>query len=175
MKPMLCSWIQTKYMDNIKLIEAGKIVNTHGVNGEVKIEVWLDSPAFFKKFKRVFINGEEHKVISSTIHKGFIIASVEGVSDINEAMKYKETVVLVNKNDVKLPKGSFYYCEIIGAKVIDISGREVGILEEVMENPAQPIYVVRGEAEHLIPAIPEFIMSTDLDEKIITVKLIEGM
>ena len=74
-------------------VEAGKIVNTHGVTGEVKIEVWLDSPAFFKTFKRLFINGAEKKILSAREHKQFIIARLEGVEDLNAAMALKGKTV----------------------------------------------------------------------------------
>ena len=162
-------------MEKKQYIEAGKIVNTHGVAGEVKIEVWLDSPDFFKKFKRVFINGKEYKAEGYKAQKGFIIAKLKGVDDVNGAMTLKNSIVTIDRKDVKLPKNSYYICDIIGSDVIDEEGNKIGILEEVMENPAQPIYVVKGEKEHLIPGIPEFILSADPERKIITVRLIEGM
>ena len=70
-------------------VEAGRIVNTHGVNGEVKIEVWLDSPEFFRSFKRLYLNGAEKKILSSRVHKSFVIARIEGADDLNAAMSLK--------------------------------------------------------------------------------------
>lgn len=163
-------------MEKKAFIEAGRIVNTHGVQGEVKIEVWLDSPQFFKSFKRIYTaGGEELKVLSAKTHKGFVIAKLQGIEDINAAMRLKGKDVSIRREDAALPKGGFFLQDIIGAKVVDDSGNEIGVLTEIMERPASNIYVVKGESEHLIPAVPEFVMSTDAENGIITVRLIEGM
>ena len=70
-------------MEKNQYIEAGKIVNTHGVRGEVKIQVWLDSPEFLRGFKTVYIERKPVKMLSARIHKGFVIATFEGVEDVN--------------------------------------------------------------------------------------------
>ena len=162
-------------MSKEKYIEAGKIVNTHGVVGEVKIEVWLDSPDFMKKFKRVFADGREYKVIAARTHKDFLLAKLEGIDDVNAAMTLKGKTVKVDREDVKLPGGTYFLQDIIGAEVIDENGNIVGVLKEIMESPSSNIYIVQGETEHLIPAVPEFILSVDADAGIINVHLIEGM
>ena len=162
-------------MEKQKFIEAGKITNTHGIAGEVRIEVWLDSPQFMKKFKRIFVNGSELNIVSARIHKECLIAKIDGINDINAAMPLKGKTVFIDRDDAKLPKGSYFIQDIIGAKVIDEAGNEVGILKEVIESPAQNIYIVRGKAEHLIPAVPEFILSVDAEAGIVNVHLIEGM
>lgn len=162
-------------MEKQAFIEAGRIINTHGVAGEVKIEVWLDSPSFMKKFKRLYIGGRETAVLSAREHKGFLLAKLDGVDDVNAAMALKGKTLLINREDVRLPKGAFFIQDIIGASVIDQSGAEIGRLSEVLETPAHRVYVVKGEREHLIPAIPEFVMSTDSEAGVICVRLIEGM
>ena len=162
-------------MEKKQYIEAGRIVNTHGVAGEVKIEVWLDSPQFLKSFKRCFIDRREVKLLSARVHKGFLIVKLEGVEDVNAAMALKGRTVFIDRADARLPKGAFFLQDIIGASVVDESGSEIGKLVDVMETPASNVYVVKGEQEHLIPAVPEFILSTDADNGIITVHLIEGM
>lgn len=162
-------------MEKKQYIEAGRIVNTHGVVGEVKIEVWLDSPQFMKSFKRCFINGNEVKILSARVHKDFVIAKLDGVEDVNAAMSLKGRTVSIDRNDARLPKGAFFIQDIMGASVVDENGAEIGKLTDVMETPASRIYVVQGETEHLIPVVPEFIMSTDADNGVITVHLIEGM
>ena len=162
-------------MEKKQYIEAGRIVNTHGVAGEVKIEVWLDSPQFLKSFKRCFIDRREVKLLSARVHKGFLIVKLEGVEDVNAAMALKGRTVFIDRADARLPKGAFFLQDSIGASVVDESGREIGKLVDVMETPASNVYVVKGEREHLIPAVPEFILSTDADNGIITVHLIEGM
>ena len=163
-------------MEKKAFIEAGRIVNTHGVQGEVKIEVWLDSPKFFKSFKRLYTaGGQELKVLSARTHKDFVIVKLAGVEDVNAAMALKNKVVSIRRSDAALPHGAFFLQDILGAKVVDEDGREIGVLEDVMETPASNIYVVKGETEHLIPAVPEFIRKTDAEAGIVTVHLIEGM
>ena len=162
-------------MEKKQYIEAGRIVNTHGVAGEVKIEVWLDSPQFLKSFKRCFIDKREVKLLSARVHKGFLIAKLQGVEDVNAAMALKGRTLFIDRSDARLPKGAFFLQDIIGASVVDEQGNEIGKLADVMETPASNVYVVKGEREHLIPAVPEFIMSTDTESGIITVHLIEGM
>lgn len=156
-------------------IEAGRIINTHGTHGEVKIESWLDSPSFLKSFPRLFFQGKEVKVLSARVHKGFVVAHLEGVDDMNAAMALKETVVSIDRNDAHLPKGGYFLCDIIGAEVRDETGNVIGTLEEIEETPSAPLYIVRGSEEHLIPGVPEFIRAVDVEKGIVTVHLIEGM
>ena len=156
-------------------VEAGRIVNTHGVNGEVKIEVWLDSPEFFRSFKRLYLNGAEKKILSSRVHKSFVIARIEGVDDLNAAMALKGKTVEILRADAHLKKGEFFVQDILGFRVVDEQGTEIGILADAVETPASMIYVVKGEREHLIPAVREFILNIDAEREEIRVHLIEGM
>ncbi len=162
-------------MEKKQYLEAGEIVNTHGVRGEVKILPWTDSAEFLLGFKTLYIEGQSYRVRSSRVHKGCLIAELDGVADVNAAMTLKGRIVCFDRRDAKLPKGRFFLADIIGAKVVDESGAEIGTLTDVIENPTQNIYVVRGETEHLIPAVPEFILNTDSENGILTVHLIEGM
>ena len=162
-------------MEKSAWIEAGRIVNTHGVAGEVKIEVWLDSPQLLKRCGRVFLDGRELAIRSGKIQKQFLIAKLDGVEDVNTAMALKGRVVEIARDDARLPKGAFFLRDILGASVVDEEGREIGKLTDVLERPASNIYVVQGETEHLIPAVPAFVLNTDADAGVITVRLIEGM
>ena len=156
-------------------IDAGRIVNTHGVRGEVKIEVWLDSAEALRSFRRVYLAGEEKKLLSARVQKSFLIAKLEGVEDVNAAMALKGRTVQIDRDDAMLEPGAFFLQDILGASVVDESGREIGTLSDVLELPGHRVYVVKGETEHLIPAVPEFILNTDADTGVITVHLIEGM
>lgn len=162
-------------MEKQQYIEAGKIVNTHGVRGEVKIQVWLDSPEFLRRFKTIYIDAKPVKMLSERVHKGFVIAVLEGVDDINAAMSLKNKTVHIDRADAKLGKGEYFLCDIIGARVENESGELIGVLEDILETPASSVYIVRGDSEHMIPAVPEFILKTDAEQGVITVRLIEGM
>ena len=162
-------------MEKNAYIEAGKIVNTHGVAGEVKIEVWLDSAAYMKRFKRLFLGARELEVESARVQKDFLLCKLRGVDDVNAAMSLKGRTVAIAREDAKLPKGGYFIQDILGAKVVDEEGNEVGTLVDVLERPASQIYVVQGESEHRIPAVPAFIRNTDAEKGIITVHMIEGL
>ena len=162
-------------MKQEKYLEAGKIVNTHGIRGEVKIEPWADSPDFLKRFKTIYIDSLPVAVQSARVHGAFVIAKLEGADDVNATMALKNRVVFIDRADVRLPKGRFFIADIIGASVVSDEGEALGELADVMEMPAQNIYVVRGEREILIPDVPEFIKSIDAESGVITVHLIEGM
>ena len=162
-------------MEQSQYIEAGKIINTHGVRGEVKIEPWVDSPEFLQRFKTLYLDGAPKKVLSARVHKRFVIAALEGVGDVNAAMALKNKTVYIARKDAHLPEGSFFLADILGARVLTDTGEEIGILSDVLDNPGQRVYVVRGERERLIPAVPEFILNTDVEGRVVTVRLIEGL
>ena len=158
-----------------QFLEAGRIVNTHGVRGEVKIQPWADSPEFLKDFGTLYIDGAPVKVRSARVHKGCVIASLEDIDDVNGAMRLKGELVSIDRRDAKLPEGGYFIQDIIGARVVDENGAEVGTLAEVLNLPGSDVYVVRGEREILIPAVPQFILSRDIDAGVITVRMMEGL
>lgn len=156
-------------------LEAGKILNTFGIRGEVKLEPWCDSAEFLKKIKTLYIDGTPRRVLSAKVHKGMLIVLFEGVEDVNAAMLLKNKIVHFARKDVRLPKGRFFLADIMGARVVDESGREVGTLTDVIELPRGRVFVVTGEEEHTIPDVPEFIKEINAEEKTVRVHLIEGM
>lgn len=156
-------------------LEAGRIVNTHGVRGEVRIEPWADDAAFLTRFKRFYMDGAPIRVRSARVHKNMVIALLEGVEDVNAAMDLKGRVIFIDRNDVRLPKGKVFLQDILGARVVTEEGEDIGLLEDVMEAPAASVLVVRGEREILIPDVPAFVLSKDADKGVVTVRLIEGM
>ena len=156
-------------------LEAGKIINTFGVRGEVKLDPWCDSAEFLKPLKTLYIDGAPRAVASSRIHKGMLIVRFADVEDVNGAMLLKNKIVYFARSDVHLPKGRHFVADLLGAAVVDEQGTEIGRLTEVLDMPAGQVYVVQGETEHTIPAVPEFILDIDADGKVIRVHLIEGM
>lgn len=156
-------------------LEAGKILNTFGVRGEVKLDPWCDSAEFLKPLKTLYIDGAPRAVASSRVHKGMLIVRFADVEDVNGAMLLKNKIVYFARSDVHLPKGRHFVADLLGAVVVDEQGAEIGKLTEVLDMPAGQVYVVQGETEHTIPAVPEFILDIDADEKVIRVHLIEGM
>ena len=150
-------------------LEAGKIINTFGVRGEVKLDPWCDSAEFLKPLKTLYIDGAPRAVASSRVHKGMLMV-------LRQTLLGREGVDLMGPGHrVRLPKGRHFVADLLGAAVVDEQGTEIGKLTEVLDMPAGQVYVVQGETEHTIPAVPEFILDIDADEKTIRVHLIEGM
>jgi 16S rRNA processing protein RimM len=141
----------------------------------VRIEPWADEAAFLTRFKRFYIDGRPVKVRTCRVHKTMCIASLEGIDDVNTAMTYKGKVICIDRADAQLPKGTVFIQDILGARVVDESGQELGILEDVLPAPAASVYVVRGQREILIPDVPAFILDKDAENGLVTVRLIDGM
>ena len=158
-----------------RYLEAGKIVNTHGIRGEVKLEPWADSPAFLLRLPALYLDEKPYKIEAAREHKGMLLVKFEGVDDINAAMALKNRVVCLDRADARLEAGAFFLADILGADVVDEAGVPLGKLVDIIEGAASNIYVVRGEREILIPAVPEFVLRTDAENGVITVRLIEGM
>lgn len=156
-------------------LEAGQIVNTHGVRGEVRIVPWADSPEFLQSFRILYVDGAPLGVRSMRVHKGSVIAGFQGVDDVDAAMKLRDKIISIRRADAKLPEGAVFQADLIGLSVVDEAGRTLGELAEVLAPSRQRVYIVRGEREILIPAVPEFILETNLEEGYLKVRLIEGM
>jgi len=163
-------------MDTKQFLEGGRIINTHGIRGEVKIESWCDSPEVLAGIKTLYLDGAPRKIRSPRVHKNCVIAYLEGVNSVDEAMLLKGKVVHINRKDIKLPKGQVFMVDLIGLKVLDDeTDKELGILTEVLSPSIQKIYVVKGEREIMIPAVDEFIREINVEGGYVRVKLIEGL
>ena len=128
-------------------LECGKIINTHGIAGAVKLDPWCDSPEVLANLKRVFIKkGETYecvKVIRASVFKRFVIATLEGVNGIDEAQMLRDTVLYAARQDIKLGEGDFFISDLIGLDVKDAeSGRVYGKLIGVINNGASDIYEI---------------------------------
>ena len=158
-------------------LEAGKIVGTFGILGEVRILPWSDSPEFLRGFSRVFIDGKEIKLKRTRVHKGMALALLEGFDNPEDAMVLKNKTVFIARADAVLPAGRVFVEDLIGLPVFDERlGRTIDTLEEIMNFPAGDVYRVRGEkGDILIPAVPAFLRSADPEKGEIRVETIEGM
>ena len=158
-------------------IEAGRITSTHGVHGEVKIEVWLDTPEDLKHYRRIFIDGQEKKLLSVRQQNRFVIVKLHQIDDINAAQPLKGKTVYIAREDAPLPPGGYFLQDLLDAKVVLEDGSPVGVLTEILERPANNVYVVTDPdgREILIPVVPAFIIRADAENGIVTVRLLEGM
>ena len=159
-----------------RFIEAGQIVNTHGVRGEVRIVPWCDSAEFLSSFDTFYIDEKAVKVLSSRVHKGSLLARLEGCGDVEAAMRLKNKVIRIDREDAELSEGSHFIADLIGLRVLDAAtGTELGRLEDVLNLPANDVYVVRGEREFLIPAVRAFIARIDIDAGVMEINMQKGL
>ena len=162
-------------MTGKQLLEAGKIINTQGLQGEVKVQAWADSAEDLLPYTRFVAAGEELKVAKSRVQKGFLYLRFEDKNTIEDVIPLKGKVLHMYREDLILPEGVHLLSDIIGSRVVDEEGNDIGVVEDILELPAANVYVIRGDREILVPSVPEFIKNVDTDEKIVTVRLIEGM
>ena len=156
----------------LQFLEAGEIVTTHGIRGEVKVLPWGDSPEFLCDFSRVRIDGREYKVESCRIQKTCNLVKLAGVDTVEAGQALRGKTVEVYREDA--PADIIFVAELIGITVF-ADGQQIGKVTEVLDYPGNKVYVVKGEYSYMIPAVKAFVLSTDIEKNEMQVKLIEGM
>ena len=161
----------------LEFITVGSIVNTHGIRGEVKVLPQGMEAELLRGCKTLYINGTPCTVEFSRVHKGCLLVKLVGVDDMDTALTYKNKTVTIRRKDVKLPEGVFFDQELLGLTARDAeTGEELGKVEEVLDYPAHKVYVVRGgRDEFLIPAVPAFVQSIDMDNATMEIHVWKGM
>lgn len=150
-----------------QFLEAGMIVGTHGIKGELRVEPWMDSPEFLKKMKKLYL-AEGKKDIglkSSRVHKNLLLITIEGIDSATAADTMRGQVVYINRDDVRLPKNRYFISDLLGLDVYDGNNCQYyGKIQEVFATGANNVYrIVNGDREYLFPAVDHMIKSTDID------------
>ena len=162
-----------------EFLEAGKIVNTHGIRGEVKIMPYTDSPELLAEFDRLFLGKAHTEVIieRSRVFKNTVIAKIEGIDTPEEAEKLRNKLLYMHRDDLELDEDTYFIQDLIGMEVRDAdSGQVYGKIADVMQTGANDVYVVKGDdREYLVPAIGDVVVSTDIDADIMTIRPLEGL
>ena len=153
-------------------IEAGEIVTTHGVRGEVKVLSWLDSPEMLCEFDRCRIDGKEYAMDAVRVQKTCNLVKLRGVDTMEDAQKLRGKTMELYREDIS--DELIFAAELVDVEVY-ADGACIGKIKEVLDYPGNSVYVVQGEREYLIPAVKEFILSTDLERNQMQVKLLKGM
>ena len=160
-------------------LEVGKVTNVHGLNGEVKVQPWADSPEFLCQFKTLYVDDAHWpiQVERARVHKNMVIIKFEGPTDVPSALSLRNAILYIDRADAPLPEGAFFLADIYGLEVRDAAtGETLGRLEEVLEYPAHKIYAVRGgAAEYLVPAVDAFVASVDLEAGTMDIHVWEGL
>jgi len=156
----------------LSFLEAGEIVTTHGIRGEVKVLPWADGPEFLCEFDRVRIDGKDYKIESCRIQKTCNLLKLVGVDTVEAGQFLRGKTVEVYREDA--PEGLIFAAELMDM-VVMCDGAELGKIVDVLDYPGNKVYVVKGKHEYMIPAVSAFILSTDVDNNVMQVKIIEGM
>ena len=156
----------------LRFIEAGEIVTTHGVKGEVKVMPWVDGPEILCEFDRCRIAGKEYEIVSCRIQKSCNLVKLSGVDTMEAAQAMRGKVIELYREDID--DEVIFAAELIGVEVY-ADGALLGKITDVLDYPGNSVYVVTGEHEYMIPAVKQFILSTDVEANRMEVRLIEGM
>ena len=125
------------------LLEIGKIVNTHGIRGEVKIQPWCDEPELFDELEYLFIEGEKYNIVRNRFHKTCQIVQLENVNSIDDAERFKNQIVYINRDALELPEGRYYIADIEGLTVKEQNGRILGVVDEIIKTGSNDVYSLK--------------------------------
>lgn len=161
-----------------EILEIGKVVNTHGIKGEIKIQPWCDDPEIFDELEYIYIGGKKFNIERSRFHKTCEIVAVEGINNINDAELLKNKIVTIEREVLgDLPEGTYYIADIIGLEVKTTDGVLLGKVSQVIGTGSNDVYEVerKGKKPVLLPVIDDVVKQVDIDGGCITVSLIPGL
>lgn len=162
-------------------LEIGKIVNIHGLKGDVKVMPWCDEPELLCEFDRLFIDRDkkEIEVEDARVFKNTVIMRFEGCASPEDAEKLRNKVLYIHRDDLELEEGVYFIQDLIGLNVVDAdSGRVYGTLKDVSQTGANDVYEVFDEENkktYWIPAIPDVVIETDVDGGVMKIRPLEGL
>ena len=156
----------------LQFVEAGEIVNTHGIKGEIKVLPWVDSPEDLVDFERCRIARKDYEIELCRVQKTCALMKLKGIDTVEDAQKLRGKTVLLYREDID--DEVIFAAELINMDVF-CDGQQIGVITEVLDYPGNSVYVVKGEKSYMIPAVKAFILNTDMDGNRMDVKLLEGM
>ena len=157
------------------LLEAGKLVTTHGVRGELKLLPYTDGPEFLLPFRTLYTqNGAALTVRQSRVQNRCLLLTLAGIETVEQATALVGKTLYFRRDDGAIPAGTVFISDLIGLPVF-ADGMQIGEIADVLQMPGNDVYVVKGEKEYLIPVVPAFVDKVNLSESRVNVRLIEGM
>lgn len=163
-------------------LECGKIINTHGCRGDLKVDPWMDSPEAFCELERVFVGDHkvERRVLRTSVMQGrFILLALEGVDNMDAAEALRNVTLYAAREDFNLDEGQYFLSDIIGVDVFDAregrEGQKLGVLTEILPGSSVPVYAIQTEkGQVLVPGVPAFVKDVIPGESI-SIAPIAGM
>lgn len=162
-----------------KFLEGGKIVGTHGVRGEMRVECWCDSPQFLAQFKTLYFDeGNEKVKVKSRAHKNMVLVKIPNVDTIEQADLLRGKILYIKRSDIKLEEGVNFVQDLIGLEIKDSDSDEVyGVVNDVLRTGSNDVYEMKGKDNKMyyIPAISDIVDEIDVDGGKILITPMKGL
>lgn len=160
-------------------LEIGKIVGTHGIQGEMRVECWCDSPAFLTQFKTLYLKeGKEKLEVKARPHKNIALVKAKGVDSIEAADLMRGKVLYMKRSDAKLPKGVHFVQDLVGLEIRDAENDTVyGTLTDVLKTGANDVYELKnadGKA-YYIPVIDDVVKKIEPEKGYVLITPMKGI
>lgn len=162
----------------MELIETGKIVGTHGIAGDVKVQAWADGPDVLLDFEYVYIDGRRFDVEYAKIHKNNVLYKFYGIDNLNKAELLRNKIVFVERSFFDLEDGEYFIKDLLTLSVFDVdTGVNYGTITDVLKTGANDVYQITDENRviRMIPAIKDVIIETDIENKIMKIRPLNGL
>lgn len=163
-------------------LQIGKIVNIHGVHGEVKLIPLTDDPRRFEDLEWVFVEKggsmARHDIFGVKYVKNSVVLKLSGIDTVETAEKYRDSFVMVDREHaVRLPEDAYFICDLLGLSVFDEKGKLLGKVDDVLHTGSNDVYQVKDEAgkEILIPALKSVVRGISIENQRIDVTLPKGL
>lgn len=158
-----------------EFLSIGKIVNTHGVKGEVKVIPTSEDPARYKKLKKVYIDGQEKEILGCKLQPNRVILKIQGIDSIEAATPLRNKEIMIPREDaIKLPEGRYFVCDLRGCRVESETGVYFGELYDVIFTGSNDVYWVKNEKEELlVPVLEDIVLDINIEKKLIIIKDLE--
>ena len=163
-----------------RYLECGKVVSTHGVRGELRVQPWCDGPDFLLGFSTFYFERGATPVAveGARAHKNMLLLKLKGIDDPDAAAALRGKVLYLDREDAPMEEGEHFIQDLIGLSVVDAdTGQEYGRITDVFATGANNVYELScpDGGKKLVPAIPDVVIETDLDGGIMRIRPLEGL
>jgi len=157
-------------------VAVGRVLAPFGVRGEIKVEP-LSPPQTFARGRDITLRASIREIESSRRHKGAVLLKLTGIDTPEDVSAFRGEYLQVPEGDLAtLEDGEYYRYELVGLRVVSTEGEEVGEITEVLERPANDVFVVRGpKGEALIPAVDDIVRGVDVEAGVVTIEVVPGL
>lgn len=161
-------------------LEVGRMNNTHGIRGELKLTLWCDDMDYLRQFETLYLDdkGEKPvKVLSVRPQKNMAIIKLGGIDSIEKAQELKGKVLYCNRDDAQIDEDANYVADLIGCRVADMDTGEVyGKVADVLNYGSCDIYELETDGKRrMIPATPDIVKEINTEKQVIKIKKMKGL